>query len=159
MVIDYCYLMSAVSPVGKNDGFLEHKGWLNRRTGEIVILANGNHDARDRFGIVAAVDMVFKRAEIEANNGEWVEIPKYEGFHKDAIEMGEARKHFALRFLANCNLGNYAVTIVSTINEICAARQSALARQQREWWQLIECGAEVPPNNDNPGCVATAGNA
>jgi len=148
--------MSAVSPVGTNDGYVEHKGWLNRRTGEIAILAYGNHDARNRFGIVAAVDMAFNRAEIEANNGEWVEIPKYKGFHKDAIEMGEGRKHFALRFLANCNLGKYAVTVVSSHNEINAARQSAQARRQLASRQVIECGAVAPLNKDYPGCVATA---
>jgi hypothetical protein len=116
ITIDYYKLMAAVATSGRRgDDRHELHGWLNRRTGEIVFLTRRGSDAEHLYGKDAAVAMVFNRAEIEARSDKWMAIPKYEAFHKDTIERGEARERFALGFVTNCNLGAYRITIMPTL--------------------------------------------
>jgi hypothetical protein len=97
MKIDFGKLMSAVSAGTEQDGRRE-KAFLNRNTGDIVFVSED--DPESWYGKIVAVEMVFDRAEVEANPSEWIEIPKYREWHRDTIEKSEAEERYAYQFLS-----------------------------------------------------------
>lgn len=79
-------MFSAIADFSHERGF-EETGYLNRRTGEIVFVVDGELKAEAWYGPDVASDAVFDRAAVAASPEDWIEIPKYvRGFDGDNEE-------------------------------------------------------------------------
>jgi hypothetical protein len=70
-------MFSAISQV--DDPSYQDKGFLNRKTGEVVFLLNHQENAEGVVGEAAAAAMAADRADVAASPDDWIEIPKYYG--------------------------------------------------------------------------------
>lgn len=75
--IDTSLLLAAVSDAAERHGYPVSEGYLNRITGEVVFKYDTKGDLKGFVGKEADIDAVFDAAEVAANPGEWIAIPKY----------------------------------------------------------------------------------
>jgi hypothetical protein len=77
----------AVRPNSANEPHDTTTGWINRRTGKIVLIQESVGDAEFMEGPRGPLDMLAARAAVEACPSDWIEIPKYHGDDENQDEF------------------------------------------------------------------------